>query len=591
MNPSTACARTLVDALVAEGVADVVVCPGSRSAALAYAVLDADRSGRLRLHVRVDERSAGFLALGLAKLSGRPVAVVTTSGTAVANLHPAVLEASQAGVPLVVLSADRPPELRGTGANQTTDQLHFFGRSVRWFHDLGTPDDNDDPRIWHATAARACTAALGSMGSAPGPVHLNLPMREPLVPDADDPPPAEAPPGVAAEVAPGRPTSTRDHPVTTQDHPAPTQAVRAGREAGPVIPDVPHTLMVLGDLPLPGQAAEAIALARRRGWPVVAEPFGRFDRSAVVSHGPLLLTASAWLERHRPERVVVVGRPTLSRAVTALLGDGRSAVDLITAMPQWADPAHVARTVYPWASVADPPPGDGLPRHPADDRWGDQWRRASDAVAASAGEVIAGSWPSGLGVASALLDEIPSAATVFVGSSNPVRDLDLAMTARAGLSGVTVVANRGLAGIDGCVSSAVGVALSRPRDPAYALVGDLTLLHDANGLLIGPDEPRPDLTVVVVNDDGGGIFSLLEPGDPPRARDFERIFGTPTGTSVERLCQAHGVAHTLAATRAELAAVVREPPLGIRVVEVPVDRASHRELHRRLRERAGGALT
>ena len=580
MNPATACAVTLVDALVAQGVTDAVVCPGSRSAALAYAIQDADRASRIRMHVRVDERSAGFLALGLAKLSGRPVPVLTTSGTALANLHPAVLESSQASVPLLVLSADRPPELRGTGANQTTDQLHFFGRAVRWFHEVGTPAQGDDPRVWRAVAARAYAAAVGTMGSPAGPVHLNLPMREPLLPDHPDHPPAAEPPREAEP--PPAPASTADLVQRTQ--PAP----------GPVVPDAPRTLMVLGDLPQPGQSADAVALARARGWPVVAEPFGRFDRTDVVAHGPLLLTAADWVERHRPGRVLVVGRPTLSRAVTAVLADDRSTVELVSALPQWTDPGHVAQRVYPWASVqasvqaslADPAEA-GVGQ---DGGWLATWRQAGAAVAAAVDDVIAGSWPSGLAVASALVAGLPPGAVLFTGSSNPVRDLSLAMGARDSLSGVSVLANRGLAGIDGCVSTAVGVALSSPGRPAYALMGDLTFLHDANGLLIGPAEPRPDLTFVVVNDDGGGIFTLLEPGDPSRAEEFERVFGTPTGACIEALCRGHGVPHVLARSRADFADAVSDRPSGIRVVEVRVERGSHRGLHRRLRETAAQAL-
>ena len=566
MNPSTALATVLVDELARHGVRDAVLCPGSRSAPLAYALQDADRAGRIRLHVRVDERSAGFLALGLAKLSRRPVPVVTTSGTAVANLHPAVLEAHHAAVPLLVLSADRPPELRGTGANQTTTQPGLFGMPVRWLHDLGAPECRPGQvAVWRSATSRAVAAALGTLGATPGPVHLNLPLREPLVPTPDDQPwpePLDGRPGGAPWV----------------------QVDRAFPVAEP-LEDEPRTLVLLGDLPDSVSAAKVASLAAATGWPLLAEPFGGYERSSVVPHGPLLLTAADWLEQHLPRRVLVVGRVTLSRAVAALLRRPEVRVEAVTAGTDWPDPGHVARRVHPWAALA-------AHEHLSVDRgWAQAWREAGERVTGAARPVIADAWPSGLAVADAVLSALPEDAVLFVGSSNAARDIDLAMDPATLDPATTVVASRGLAGIDGCVSTAAGIALAAPDRPAYALMGDLTFLHDSNGLLIGPHEPRPDLTIVVPNDDGGGIFTLLEPGEPGRAQDFERVFGTPTGTSLADLCRAHGVAHTLATTREALTVAVAARPRGLRVVEVPVPRDGHRDLHARLRHAAAGALS
>ena len=568
MNPSTALATVVVDELVRHGVREAVLCPGSRSAPFAYALQDADRAGRLRLHVRVDERSAAFLALGLAKLTGRPVPVFTTSGTAVANLHPAVLEASHAAVPLIIVSSDRPAELQGAGANQTTDQGHLFGGAVRMFHQLGAPEPRPGQcRVWRSVVGRLHAAAVGSSRSEAGPVHLNVPLREPLVPDLVE---GDAWP----ESLQGRAGA------------GPWVSVRKVRRKAEALTPVPRTLLVLGDLPDPAMAGEVAALARASGWPLIAEPFGTYDRGVRVPHGPLLLTAGPWLGRHLPDRVVVIGRVTLSRPVGALLRNPAVTVEIAAAQPGWPDPSQVASVVHPFdvvaASIAN--------GRQVDEQWAGEWADAGLKVSAAARALIEAAWPSGLAIAATVLAGLPADATLFVGSSNSVRDLDLAMSPSAGSPSLAVVASRGLAGIDGCVSTAIGIALAEPERAAYALIGDLTFLHDTNGLLIGPHEPRPDLTIVVTNDDGGGIFTLLEPGEPSRATDFERVFGTPTGACIADICRAHRVVHTLASTRQDLQAVLRQRPDGLRVVEVRVERTSHRDLHSRLRRAAASTL-
>jgi 2-succinyl-5-enolpyruvyl-6-hydroxy-3-cyclohexene-1-carboxylate synthase len=569
VNPSTALASVVVDELVRHGVREAVLCPGSRSAAFAYALREADRSGRLRLHVRVDERSAGFLALGLAKVTRLPVPVFTTSGTAVANLHPAVLEASHGAVPLVIVSADRPAELQGTGANQTTGhQARLFGGAVRMFHQLGSPERRDGQNaVWRAVVGRLLSAAIGDGGSDAGPVHLNVPLRQPLVPDLAD--------GGWPEGLRGR------------DQATPWVQVRSSARHADGVTMVPKTLVLLGDLPDPAMAAKVVELARAAGWPIIAEPFGAHERSALVPHGPLVLTAGGWLAQHRPDRVLVVGRVTLARAVGELLRDPAIAVEVVSAQSGWSDPWHVARVVHPFEAVSASIPDS----RQVDESWARQWVDAGELVSKAAEPIITAAWPSGLAIAAAVLGELPSGATLFVGSSNSVRDVDLAMAPSVRSQPLTVVASRGLAGIDGCVSTAIGVALAQPQRPAYALMGDLTFLHDSNGLLIGPHEPRPDLTIVVMNDDGGGIFTLLEPGEPSRESDFERVFGTPTGVSIVDVCRAHGVGHTPASTEAELRDVLRQPPDGLRVVEVRVDRSGHRDLHAELRAAAADALT
>ena len=359
--------------------------------------------------------------------------------------------------------------------------------------------------------------------------------------------------------------------------------------------EVARTLVVVGVTRDPALGERAVAWATERGHPVVAEPFGSAAvRAEAVPHGPLLLTATDWLDDHAPDRVVVVGRPTLSRAVGALLRRPGLRVEVVSEGGQWPDPSHVASAVHPPRALRL-----GGPTTPDDDHgWSEAWRtaaqRVADAVAAQPFP-----WPSGLGVASAVVDGLPGDAVLVLGSSNPVRDVDLAL---AGPIADEVLANRGLAGIDGVVSTAVGIALSRarlhrdrerpagppaPPTPCSATSPSCTT---PTACSIGPDEPTPDLTLVVVNDDGGGIFTTLEHGSPERAADFERVFGTPTGTDLGALCRAHGIRHDLVSTAADLTAAVTEPPHGIRVVEVVVDRGTHRKAHADLRALAAATL-
>ena len=553
MNPSTVLARVLVDELVRGGVTEAVLSPGSRSAPLAFALHDADRSGRLRLHVRIDERSAAFLALGLAKASGRPVPVVTTSGTATANLHPAVLEASHAHVPLLLLTADRPPELRGTGANQTVDQIKLYGDAVRLFVEVGAPDDRaGQDASWRSMACRSLAAAAG-FGGDPGPVHLNLAFREPLVPDLD---------GESRDLG-GRPGGL------------PWTARVVARPAT-VVDDLPaRTLVVLGDATAELTAA-ALRLAEARGWPVVAEPSaGAGAGTTLVSAGELVVGVDGFVAAHRPDRVLVVGRPTLSRAVGRLVAG--SPCDVVAVGGTWSDPARQADRVLPGVPI--PGTGGAAP----DPAWLAGWQAAGAAARAAVDEVldVLPGLPEPVVAAEVLA---AASGLLLVGSSKPVRDLSLA----GARPGVRVLANRGAAGIDGTVSTAIGAALADGR-PAVALLGDLTFLHDANGLIIGPAEPRPDLVMVVVNNDGGAIFGLLEQGAAGYEQAFERVFGTPHGVDLQALCAATGTAYTLVGTREELRASL-EPAAGLRVVEVLSDRRAAVDLDAVLKAAVTAAL-
>jgi len=536
---ATRCARVLVEALVTAGVRDVVLAPGSRSAPLAYELFEADRIGLVTLHVRIDERSAGFLALGLCRGSGLPVPVVTTSGTAVANLHPAVLEAWHSHLPLVLLTADRPRSMLHTGANQTTDQEHLFGRHVRAFGALS--DAGGDVTGWRFETARLLAAATGVRSRQPGPVHLNVAFSEPLVPTEVGTLPA-----------------------------APEVRVTAAPSAEPLeLADGPQTVVVAGDLP-PSAGRAAAALAAAAGVPLLAEPSSNARRGPAALATYRLLLASSLAEE--VERVVLLGRPTLSRPVSRLLA--RSDVELVVVSPHadWPDPGRVATTVADAVRLPPADPADGwLPGWQQADR---EARRQLDALLA------AQPYLSGPALAAALWAVLGEEDALVVGSSNPVRDLDLAPVSAAPPE---VYANRGLAGIDGLVSTAVGVALTRDR-PTHALLGDLTLLHDVGGLLIGPREPRPDLRLVVANDDGGSIFATLEHGQPAHLAAFERVFATPHGADLAALAAVHRTAYHRVADLAGLGEVLEEPPVGLELVEVVVDRSQRRRLNQAVLE-------
>lgn len=586
MNPSTTGARVLLDELVRLGLREVVLCPGSRSAPLAYAAHDLEVAGRIRLHVRVDERSAAFLALGLAKTSRRPAAVITTSGTAVANLHPAVLEAHHGAVPLLLLTADRPPELRGIGANQATDQVGVYGEHVRLALELEAPaDPSRQAPAWRTAAARAVAAATGALGGTgqAGPVHLDLPYRDPLAPSGG----ILAPDGGDAVPSDGVPDPLLGRPggAAWVALPAPI-TLSATHVVGPgaLLTHDPDTLVIIGELPTPQHRAAALAWAAHHGAPVIAEP-GPGDSPLVLPHGDRVLAATHWVGEHLPSRVVVIGRPTLGRAVPALTRTPGLRVEVVTpgepGAAGWADATHTAAAVHPFAALAVL--GEGKEVTP----FARTWLAAGEQVAAALAATDADADLDGPAIARAVHDALPEDSALFLGSSSVARDIAHG-TAHV-RDDVEIVTSRGLAGIDGCVSTAVGLALSRPG-PTLALLGDLTFLHDANGLLIGPDEPRPDLTIVVVDDDGGSIFSTLEYGVAELEGPMRRLFTTPTGTDIELLCAAHGVPATTVTDAAGLAQLVSRPSTGIRVIRVPVDPGARRAAGQASRDAVVAAL-
>jgi 2-succinyl-5-enolpyruvyl-6-hydroxy-3-cyclohexene-1-carboxylate synthase len=573
---ATTLARTVVDELVACGITDAVLCPGSRNAPLAFALHAADVAKRLRLHVRIDERTAGFLALGLALGSGRPVPVATTSGTAAANLLPAVMEAAYAGVPLLAITADRPAELVGTGASQTVAQVGMFGSAVRL-----APAVGGTVAQTRAAVGRAVAAAVGL---PPGPVHLNLPFREPLTPDTSaepaDTPTAGAPvsatatdltqPAVGAVAAPTAPGAAAAPDVAAPAGPA-GAAWPVGR-AGRPWTAVATSRVVAAPLPLDPTAPTLVIAGPGAppldvGVPVVAEPSSAPWPGAVRT-GPWLLGTPSLT----PAQVVVAGRPTLHRAVARLLADPAVAVYAL------ADERGL-----PWTDVVGSVRAVGaLPPLRPDPEWLRRWTAADKAAQAALDEAL-DTGPVGMQLARALVAALAEGTQLVLGSSNPVRDVALAAAPR---DGVVVRSNRGVAGIDGTISTAVGAALAHDG-PTVALLGDLTFLHDTTGLVIGPDEARPDLTIVVLDDRGGGIFHLLEQGAPEHAPAFERVFGTPHTVDLAALCAAMGVAHTYAEP-ADITGHLGHP--GIRVVQVQAERGGLRAAHAALRARVAAAV-
>lgn len=536
---STFCA-TLVDEWVRCGLTDAVVCPGSRSTPLTLA-LAADE--RVRTHVHHDERSGSFLALGLAATGGRPVAVVTTSGTAVVQLHAAIVEADLAGVPLIVCTADRPPELRDVAAPQTVDQTHLFGRSVRFFTDPGLPDPTQSS-TWRSIAGRVWAEATAEW---PGPVQLNLPFREPLVGavGALPRPRGEGPwhrRAAAARVA----------PVLDEATTGARGIVVAGRGTAD-----PHAVA---------------ALAEDLGWPLLADPSsGCAGDTSIALFDPLLRTPFA--EAARPEVVIRSGGMPASKVLAQWLDAGSHEELVIAPAGWWPDPSRRAALVLD----AVPTPAQG---HQPVEEWVEAWRVAAAAVAGAVEEVLAGSPLSEPAVARELTRSLPPGAVLVASSSMPVRDIEWFGVGRRDLR---VLSNRGANGIDGVVSTAVGAALTGAK--TTLLIGDVAFLHDSNGLLGLPGR-GVDLTIVVLDNDGGGIFSFLPQRDQLPAERFERFFGTPHGLDLVALSQAYGVD----AERVESTEQLAWRP-GVRVLVVPTDRDANVALHGRLADAAVRAIS
>ena len=569
--PAMADARSLVAALLAEGVREVVLCPGSRSAPLAEALADAADAGRLRLRVVLDERSAGFIALGAARahaLNGhsRCAAVVTTSGTAVSNLHPAVSEADAAGTPLLVISADRPHELVGTGASQTTEQTGLFAPALRLGVDLPA-DLAADLGGSAADAAiagqvrRAVVAATGTLSRDPGPVQINARFRPPLTAENSV---EGAVPSVPA------PPATPTVPVARAVAPACAPAAGAGQPAGFGSSAQGRGIVVVGDTAHPAVGSLARSLAEHLNWPLLAEPTSqaRSGPQALSRYAELLGTPAGRVLAQQAEHLLVLGHPSLSRSVTALLGRDDLDITVLTEHARWTDVSGRARRVVP-IDGPDHEPDDaalqaarlaarlGLER--ADAAWTDSWRRAvadlpEPARSSSADALARAVWEA---------SQAPGAPTLLLGSSMTVRRLD--RLAQPGAAAPKAVANRGLAGIDGTIATGIGLWMAS-GEPVRAVMGDLAFLHDAMSLNRGVREEEADLQVIVVDDGGGAIFSQLEYARTTPSARFKRLFTAPQRADIAALAAALGARVQVPDDVEALRGLLAEPIDGVSVV-------------------------
>ena len=498
MNTSTSLARVVVRQLIEAGITDAVISPGSRNAPISLAMYAASEKGLLKLHIRIDERSAAYFALGLAKASSRPVPIVCTSGTAVANYHPAVLEAHHSNVPLLVLTADRPAILRRTGANQTTEQARIFGNAVRYFADV-------------SGGVFPLELPLDSLHR--GPVHLNLQFEEPLLPDED---------------------SNWLNEIKVAPRVKPT-----GKSAGTLKVNSTRGVLIIGHDRGGLTVAEVSKIASDLEWPVISEDPLSFPEA--ISHAALFLASPAIRKNLVPETVVVIGRTTLSRPINALIASAKTQIVIDPRMAT-VDTYRVADQRF----IAAPK----VVSKPADPDWHEQWRKLSLRTAKLVSEIS--NW-SESALARDLAVELTGA--VFIASSRPIRDLESFATPR---TGIETFANRGLAGIDGNISTALGIATARPS--ATAIIGDLAFLHDLTGLV---GNTSANLRIIAINNDGGGIFSTL-----PQANvaGFETVFGTPHGLDLEKIAAGLGISAKTISSFAELKSELAKPISGISVL-------------------------
>ena len=549
---SLACMQVVVDRFAAHGMRHACLSPGSRSTPIALAL---DRHPDIAVHVHLDERASAFFALGIARITASPVAVVCTSGTAAAELLPATVEAAMSHAPLLLLTADRPPAFRATGANQTIDQRAIYGRHVK--ASVEAPLPTEGPNVaayWVSLAIDVLRLAAVPPG---GPVHVDLPFSEPLTPS-----------GASAFIGtpPGR------------------EAVVGLEAAGSESPDVADLanflrgvdrgIVLAGGFDT-GEAPEIATAAEALGWPLLAEPLSQLRRpGTALSAGQALLGDPAFIDGHVPEIVLQFGRAPTTRSGQAVVASCERLV-VIQSPGTPADPLRRADPAL--VGDADAIASELVERARAGPRpraeWLGTWRRA-DAVARRAIDEHLDRWeePFEGRIARDLAATIPSSGTLVVGSSMPVRDLDVFMHPREHLR---VLGNRGASGIDGVVSTALGVAAA--AGPTHALIGDLSLLHDA-GSLLWSGRRDLDLVVVVPNNDGGIIFSLLDQRTLP---EHERLFTTPHGLSLGALSATAGVGHERIERASELVLAVEAARAagGVRIVEAPIDRDLN--LHRR----------
>lgn len=605
VDPLYAYVGAFVDELWRGGLHHVVICPGSRSTPLAMAF--AARQGEMRIWMHVDERSAGFFALGLAKRSGQPVALVCTSGTAAANFFPAVVEANLSHVPLVVLTADRPPELRDNGAPQTIDQLRLYGPHTKWFAEIALPDASPAAlRYIRTQAARAIATAAATPA---GPVHLNLPFREPLVPVKGE--------GTRHEGREGDEDHEGVEDISSKraslERPAPYVAVSEGA-AGHGDPAVvrhvaeqccQHTrgLIVVGAHRHQELPKHIVALAEVLGYPVLADPLsgvracaGTAAEQTVITSYDAFLRDADFVQSAPPEIILRFGAMPTSKPVLQYIQRYAGVPLLVIGdAGSWEDPTQLATEIIHTQpsgfchdlieAVRDWQAAQRITPQPS--AWLARWRAANRAtIEALRAGIAAFTDPFEGRVFTELAEILPESATLVLSNSMPIRDCD---TFFWGAPGVRILGNRGANGIDGVISTALGVSAAQPEHPVVLVIGDLAFYHDMNGLLAAKLH-KLNLTIILVNNDGGGIFSFLAQADYPE--HFEQLFGTPTGLDFRPAVEMYGGTYTLAEDwdtfRTAAQQGIADP--GVHVVEIRTDRARNVAQHRELWQHVHTAL-
>lgn len=565
-NAAYAACGAFIDELVGQGVQHAVVSPGSRSTALA---LTMQAHPCLTIWPRLDERSAGFFALGLAKATGKAVLLVCTSGTAATNYLPAVVEAHYSGVPLLVVTADRPPELQEWGAGQTIDQTHLYGSHVRWFADL--PVASETAPSWSRTIAARAMGATG--GHDPGPVHLNWAFREPLEPLAADltGQPTNGTPSV--EMLTSTPTPARDDIDRLIE-------LANRTERG---------LVVAGPMLIAPPSLEAVVeFCARTGWPLLAEPSSqlrlRADNTVVTAHHDHLLR-TAWAEQHVPDVVLRLGASPTCKPLRLWLERHRPSHVLLDPSRRWNEASFTASTVFSSGPelLAEALPGLSVR---GTTTWNRAWSNAESRAREAITDIVESEPLMEAGLAREIGRHSPPDCALYVSNSMPVRDIDSFMEARS--RPPLVFANRGASGIDGLISSAAGVAAS--GTPTILLTGDLAFYHDIGGLLAVTNTDI-DLTIVVANNSGGGIFSFLPVAGSIGPDVVDTAFTTPQSHDIGALCAGAGVRHDLLTDSGSVKRALAERTTAVRVHELPVDRAASVDQHRRIVDAVASALT
>ncbi|WP_309089433.1 2-succinyl-5-enolpyruvyl-6-hydroxy-3-cyclohexene-1-carboxylic-acid synthase [Domibacillus sp.] len=543
-----------IDSLVRSGVKEAVISPGSRSTPMALLM---EEHPRLRTFIQVDERSAGFFALGLAKATQNPVALLCTSGTAAANYMPAVAEAKISRVPLIVLTSDRPPELRDVGAPQTIDQLHLYGHTAKWFAEMALPESDQSALQYVRT--QGARAVFESLAEPAGPVHLNFPYREPLVPDYD---------GIFERIK----------------IPAPVRLISGRKVPDPIMLDdvagalkVEKGLIVAGEIVKPEMSEAILSLSEKTGWPVVADPLSqlRTDKTVIDSYDAFLRDDEV-KDALKPEAIVRFGALPVSKSLMQYMKRQQDAVHvIIDADGGWRDPSHIATHMV---NVDEASFCHEMIQRLEGSRssWYALWQNVNEAARSEMKKA------EGMDEGSLFrqfLEAVPSGSSVFAGNSMPIRDLDSFLF--SGEQTLRLHGNRGANGIDGLVSTALGIAASGEK--VYAVMGDLSFFHDVNGLLAAKMNGL-SMTILIMNNNGGGIFSYL-----PQAgerKHFERLFGTPSGLKFDHAAALYGCHYVRIENSGELQRELSVKRDGITILEALTDRSQNTAIHRELWQRA-----